>query len=79
MAGFGRQIQVGLAGIRRLFFLYLEKAVHFGVDWMKFLTVGEIAAGQLEKLDLAEEGPSCASALIKNEQDYEMLMRHGIE
>ena len=43
------------------------------IDWIKLLTAGKIAAGELEKFDITEEDPPYAGALIKNEQDYEML------
>ncbi|QMU56310.1 MAG: AAA domain-containing protein [Candidatus Mycalebacterium zealandia] len=43
------------------------------IDWIKLLTAGKIASSELEKFDLAEEDPPYAGALIKNEQDYEML------
>ena len=48
------------------------------IDWIKLLTAGKIASKELEKLDIAEENPPYAGALIKNEQDYEMLnvLRH---
>jgi len=43
------------------------------IDWIKLLTAGKIASGELEKFDISEEDPPYAGALIKNEQDYEML------
>lgn len=43
------------------------------IDWIKLLTTGKIAASELEKFDIAEEDPPYAGALIKNEQDFEML------
>lgn len=43
------------------------------IDWIKLLTAGKIAANDLDGFDIAKEDPPYAGALIKNEQDFEML------
>ncbi len=45
------------------------------IDWLKLIMVGEITAQELESLDLTETLPPFAGALLKNEQDHDMLAR----
>lgn len=47
------------------------------IDWIKLLTVGEISAGELAETDLSESLPPYSGALIKNEQDYDVLESLG--
>ena len=43
------------------------------IDWIKLLTVGKITATELEKVDFDEILPPYSGALLKNEQDQELL------
>lgn len=47
------------------------------IDWIKLLTAGEISAGELAETDLSESLPPYSGALIKNEQDYDVLESLG--
>lgn len=43
------------------------------IDWIKLLAADRVAAGELPGIDLEENLPPYAGALIKNEADYGML------
>ena len=43
------------------------------IDWIKLLTVGKITADELSEVDFEEKMPPYAGALLKNEQDHELL------
>ncbi|MEL6922832.1 MAG: MoxR family ATPase [Bacteroidota bacterium] len=43
------------------------------IDWLKLLLMEKIQAGDLEDFDLNKQLPPHASALIKNEQDIDLL------
>ena len=43
------------------------------IDWIKLLTVGKITANELSKVDFDEKMPPYSGALLKNEQDQELL------
>ena len=45
------------------------------VDWIKLLMVGRINADELGNINLNTEEPPYAGALLKNEQDQELLLR----
>ena len=45
------------------------------LDWLKLLMIGKIGPAKLAGLDLKEDLPPYVGALLKNEQDYEMLNR----
>jgi MoxR-like ATPase len=45
------------------------------IDWLKLLMVGKITESELESVDLSENVPPFAGALLKNEQDQELLRR----
>ncbi len=45
------------------------------IDWIKLLVVGKITATELDDLDITEEDPPYTGALLKSEQDYEILSR----
>lgn len=44
------------------------------IDWMKLLIVGKVGAEDLEKVDLRTVLPPYTGALLKNEQDLQLLM-----
>ena len=43
------------------------------IDWIKLLVVGKINANELSKVDFDENMPPYSGALLKNEQDHELL------
>ncbi len=45
------------------------------IDWIKLLMVGKITESELADLDLSEKLPPYAGALLKNEQDHNLLNR----
>jgi len=45
------------------------------IDWIKLLIVGKVAESELAGLDLSEKLPPYAGALLKNEQDHNLLSR----
>jgi MoxR-like ATPase len=45
------------------------------IDWLKLLMVGKITESELEEVDLSENLPPFTGALLKNEQDQELLRR----
>ncbi|MEM7009822.1 MAG: MoxR family ATPase [Thermodesulfobacteriota bacterium] len=45
------------------------------IDWIKLLMVGKVTESELGELDLSEKLPPYAGALLKNEQDYNLLNR----
>lgn len=45
------------------------------IDWLKLIIVGKITEAELGAVDLSESLPPFAGALLKNEQDQELLAR----
>ena len=45
------------------------------IDWLKLIIVGKITESELGSMDLSEKLPPFAGALLKNEQDQELLTR----
>lgn len=45
------------------------------IDWIKLLMVGKVTESELADLDLSEKLPPYAGALLKNEQDHDLLSR----
>jgi len=45
------------------------------IDWLKLLIVGKVTESELGNLDLTEKLPPYAGALLKNEQDHDLLTR----
>ena len=45
------------------------------VDWIKLLVVGKVTESELADLDITEKLPPYAGALLKNEQDHNLLNR----
>ncbi len=45
------------------------------IDWLKLIIVGKITEAELGSVDLSESLPPFAGALLKNEQDQELLSR----
>jgi MoxR-like ATPase len=45
------------------------------IDWLKLIIVGKVTESELTSVDLAEKLPPFAGALLKNEQDHELLSR----
>jgi MoxR-like ATPase len=45
------------------------------IDWIKLLIVGKVTESELGDVDLSEELPLLAGALLKNEQDHDLLTR----
>jgi MoxR-like ATPase len=45
------------------------------IDWLKLIIVGKITESELGSVDLSEKLPPFAGALLKNEQDQELLTR----
>jgi MoxR-like ATPase len=45
------------------------------IDWLKLIIVGKITESELGSVDLSENLPPFAGALLKNEQDQELLTR----
>ncbi len=45
------------------------------IDWMKLLKMGGADVSELEQVDLVQTLPPYAGALLKNEQDYELINR----
>lgn len=45
------------------------------IDWLKLIIVGKITEAELGAVDLSESLPPFAGALLKNEQDQELLSR----
>jgi MoxR-like ATPase len=45
------------------------------VDWIKLLKIGKEGVEQLEEVDLIQKLPPHLGALLKNEQDLELLLR----
>lgn len=45
------------------------------IDWIKLLMVGKVTESELADIDITEKLPPYAGALLKNEQDYELLTR----
>src|SRR3990170_8447629 len=45
------------------------------IDWLKLLIVGKVTESELGSMDLSEKLPPFAGALLKNEQDQELLTR----
>lgn len=44
------------------------------IDWLKLLFAGSVSAAELEAVDLQEQLPPFAGALLKNEQDLQTLL-----
>jgi len=45
------------------------------IDWLKLIMVGKVTESELESVDLSEQLPPFAGALLKNEQDHDLLQR----
>ena len=45
------------------------------IDWIKLLKIGGADVSELEQVDLIQTLPPYAGALLKNEQDYELINR----
>ncbi|MGB2692128.1 MAG: MoxR family ATPase [Thermodesulfobacteriota bacterium] len=45
------------------------------IDWIKLLMVGKVTESELGDMDLSEKLPPYAGALLKNEQDHDLLTR----
>jgi len=45
------------------------------IDWIKLLIVGKVTESELGNVDLTEKLPPYAGALLKNEQDHDLLTR----
>ncbi len=45
------------------------------IDWLKLIMVGKITESELGSVDFSEKLPPFAGALLKNEQDHELLTR----
>lgn len=45
------------------------------IDWLKLLMVGKITESELGAVDLSESLPPYVGALLKNEQDHDLLSR----
>ncbi|GJM15513.1 MAG: hypothetical protein DHS20C13_08400 [Thermodesulfobacteriota bacterium] len=45
------------------------------IDWIKLLMVGKVTESELGDIDLSEKLPPYAGALLKNEQDHDLLTR----
>ena len=45
------------------------------IDWIKLLVVGKVTESELADLDITEKLPPYAGALLKNEQDHNLLNR----
>ncbi len=45
------------------------------LDWLKLLLIGKISSIELDSVDLTEELPPYAGALLKNEQDHDLINR----
>jgi len=43
------------------------------IDWLKLLIVGKITSKELSSVDLTKEMPPYSGALLKNEQDHELV------
>lgn len=43
------------------------------IDWIKLLTVGNITSDELSEVDFEDRMPPYSGALLKNEQDHELL------
>ncbi|WP_224998897.1 MoxR family ATPase [Cesiribacter sp. SM1] len=44
------------------------------IDWIKLLLAGSIGTAELERIDLQEQLPPFAGALLKNEQDLQAIL-----
>jgi hypothetical protein len=60
-------------GIREIRSLTKKPSTSEFIDWLKLLLMEKIQAGTLDEFDLAKATPPHASALIKNEQDMDLL------
>lgn len=45
------------------------------LDWIKLLVIGKVNASELDDLDITDDAPPYSGALLKSEQDYEILER----
>ncbi len=45
------------------------------IDWIKLLMVGKVTESELGDIDLSEKLPPYVGALLKNEQDHDLLTR----
>ena len=45
------------------------------IDWLKLIIVGKVTEAELGSVDLLDNLPPFAGALLKNEQDHELLTR----
>jgi MoxR-like ATPase len=45
------------------------------IDWIKLLMVGKVTESELGSVDISEKPPPFAGALLKNEQDHDLLTR----
>lgn len=45
------------------------------IDWLKLIMVGKVTESELGSVDFSEKLPPFAGALLKNEQDHELLTR----
>jgi len=45
------------------------------IDWIKLLMVGKVTESELGSVDISEKLPPFAGALLKNEQDHDLLTR----
>jgi len=45
------------------------------IDWIKLLIIGKITAEELASMDLSQRLPPYAGALLKDEQDHELIRR----
>ncbi|MDA2920100.1 MoxR family ATPase [Desulfobacterota bacterium AH_259_B03_O07] len=43
------------------------------LDWLKLLIVGKITSNELSSIDITKDMPPFSGALLKNEQDHELL------
>lgn len=62
-------------GIRNINGLKKKPSTSELVDWMKLLILGKVGLADLDKVDLKKYLPPYLGALLKNEQDYNLLER----
>jgi MoxR-like ATPase len=60
-------------GVREIRGLKKKPSTSELIDWLKLLLMEKIQAGELEEFDLKEAMPPHAHALLKNEQDVNLL------
>jgi MoxR-like ATPase len=62
-------------GLRKIKGLKKKPSTSELVDWLKLLIVGKVGTKNLDKVDLKKHLPPYLGALLKNEQDYDLLER----